>query len=105
MIGAYYTPDYLLQSSLAGAVALRQIQIAELRETLSPVDFSSEMQKCTAGVADFLGNHGDSLMHSVAGKTEKAFNAVAEGIAWLSFLPGGVRVFGKTWVAGLLSEQ
>lgn len=31
------------------------------------------------------------------GEAAEAFNAVAEAIAILSFLPGGVTLFGQTW--------
>ena len=51
--------------------------------------------KCAGIVAE----KGDILQYrsSVKGETAKAFNALAEGLAILSFCPGGVKFMGRHW--------
>ena len=46
--------------------------------------------------AQIIAEKGDIIMFrsKVKGETAKAFNALAEGIACLSFAPGGVTTFG-----------
>lgn len=46
-----------------------------------------------------IAEHGDDILFrsKKAGGTAKAFNALAEAIAILSFLPGGVKAFGVRW--------
>ena len=53
----------------------------------------------TKTLPDLLGSQGDVLLFGGGKKGEAAdmFNKMAEGIALMSFLPGGVRVFGVHW--------
>lgn len=46
-----------------------------------------------------IASHGDDLLYrsKKRGDTAKAFNALAESIAALSFAPGGVSAFGSHW--------
>ncbi len=37
------------------------------------------------------------VLHKEEGKTAQAFNDLARAIALMSFLPGGVRCFGRHW--------
>lgn len=50
---------------------------------------------CSQHVAE----HGDVILYlsKKKGETAEAFNRLAEGIACLSFAPGGVKVFGSHW--------
>lgn len=52
-------------------------------------------------IVDQIASHGDNILYcgKTKGDTAKAFNALAEGIAILSFCPGGVKVFGGHWEA------
>jgi len=46
-----------------------------------------------------LGVHGDDILYRCEklGGSARAFNALAETIAILSFVPGGVKAFGAHW--------
>jgi hypothetical protein len=48
----------------------------------------------THDLSHLIAEHGDAILYRVPGKTAAAFNALAEGVALLSFAPGGVSVFG-----------
>lgn len=41
----------------------------------------------------------DALLYSREGDTANSFNALAESIACMSFLPGGITCFGQHWIA------
>ena len=49
----------------------------------------------------FILERGDVILYREKGKTARAFNALAEAVAYLAFVPGGVKVFGtryeETW--------
>lgn len=49
-------------------------------------------------VSQVIAEHGDDLMYG-GRHTKAAFNALAEGIALASFVPGGITVFGYHWHA------
>ena len=46
-----------------------------------------------------IANHGDDILYRSkrVGDSAKAFNALVEAIAILSFMPGGVKIFGTHW--------
>lgn len=48
-----------------------------------------------------IAEHGDIILYKSKkkGETAKAFNALAEGVAILAFMPGGVKIFGGSWIA------
>jgi len=50
-------------------------------------------------ISKLLGEKGDVLLFGSKKKGEVArvFNELAEAIAILSFLPGGIRIFGAHW--------
>lgn len=50
-------------------------------------------------IADIVASHGDVILYrgKKTGETAAAFNALAEGLAILSFAPGGVRFMGCCW--------
>lgn len=54
----------------------------------------SEITKLAAESSQFIATHGDTLMYKTKGTTGQAFNHLAKGIAALSFVPGGVKIFG-----------
>lgn len=59
-----------------------------------------DMQKAQE-TSDKLGEHGDILLHGGGkpGETADLFNRTAHAIAVLSFVPGGVTLFGTTFEA------
>ena len=48
-------------------------------------------------VLNIVASEGDTILYLVKGKTAQSFNALAEGIAILATVPGGVTVFGRHW--------
>lgn len=50
-------------------------------------------------LVDMIASHGDNILFrsKKSGETAKAFNALAEALAFLSFAPGGVKLFGCHW--------
>ena len=78
-----------LISMLQVAVPLHQSEIKDLP--------FKEWQKKAKEASQFLAEHGDALMYKQKGKTSKAFNKLAEGIAILSMMPGGVNLFEIHW--------
>lgn len=83
----------LLVTSLQCAVPLWIIQIKDVPWQ----DKKRRAEECSQIVAE----KGDVILFKGGkrGETAAAFNALAEGIAILSFAPGGVRVFGEHWDA------
>lgn len=76
----------LLKISLSTAVPLWAYQLRQQpREYLS---------RRSGECAEIVACEGDCLMYRTKDRTARAFNALAEGIAILSFCPGGVRLFG-----------
>jgi len=55
-----------------------------------------DIARAKQSVAEFSEN-GDALFYKKVSKTTELFNKVAEAIAVLSLLPGGVDVFEKHW--------
>ena len=56
--------------------------------------------------SDFIGKHGDNILFrsKKKGDSATAFNHLAEGLACLSFCPGGVKIFGSHWEACLSGD-
>ena len=81
----------LIRVSLQAAVPL---WVARLRE--QPWD---QIQRRLPELSQTIAEHGDVILYrsNVKGETARAFNALAEAIAALSFVPGGVTVFGEHW--------
>ena len=85
----------LLSSTLQLAVPL---WIEQLRSR--PWEYIEQRAKeCSQVIAE----KGDIILFKSTkkGETAKAFNHLAEGIACLSFVPGGVKIFGGHWEACL----
>lgn len=85
------TTESLLSISLQAAVPLWQLCLQErtwdyIRERLPALSL-------------MIAEHGDNILFKSkkAGDTAVAFNALAESVAILSFVPGGVRLFGQHW--------
>ena len=80
--------DALLRTALAAAVPL---WIHDLQGT--PWDV---LQARAPVCAQVIAEHGDDILYAsrVKGATAKAFNALAEALAVLSFVPGGVTFLG-----------
>lgn len=96
----------LLPTALSAAVPLRIIEIAERGGPTT--DDWTRLQS----LERLLAERGDQLLFrsSRAGETAEVFNALAEALAILSFLPGGVP-FGEECfdalqiLSGLLGEE
>lgn len=58
-----------------------------------------EVSRLTMGCAQIVAEKGDILMFGskTPGATAEAFNAMAKGIAVLSFVPGGITFFDTHW--------
>jgi hypothetical protein len=82
------TKPQILRSMLGVAVPL---WIAQLKQW--PLD---EVLSKTGQMASVVAHNGDALFHPT-NKTAEVFNMLAEGIAVLSFVPGGVTAFGDHW--------
>lgn len=60
-------------------------------------DLTAEQRRTIAAeCAQIVGEKGDVLQFGGEGCAE-AFNALAKGLALLSFSPGGVRFLGRHW--------
>ena len=93
--GEWTTKYTLLSSTLQLAVPL---WIERLRG--APWEHvERRARECSQVIAE----HGDNLLFrsKKKGDTAEAFNRLAEGIACLSFCPGGVKIFGEHWEAVL----
>jgi len=96
--------DELLKIALSTAVPL---WIDSLKT--APFDHINRRAKACS---DTIAHEGDIILYKSkkAGQTAHAFNRLAEGIACLSFFPGGVKAFGMHWESvleddGLLKED
>ena len=87
------TDSDLLSSVLEAAVPLR---IAELQVQGGP---SSEDWFTAKAFGPVLVEKGDILLYGgkKKGESSKMFNRLAHSIAVLSFLPGGIEIFGSLW--------
>lgn len=84
--------DTLIKLALSAAVPL---WIEELKN--KPW---AELQEMAQAAADIVASKGDLIMfRGKKGESAAAFNALAKGIAILSFAPGGVTVFGDHYEA------
>lgn len=85
--------DSPLVSALGMAVPLWQLE-------LKSVPFNELLKECPE-ISQMLAEKGDILLYGskTKGETAQIFNRVARGLAILSFLPGGVKLFGQTWIA------
>jgi hypothetical protein len=87
-----------LRAALGAAVPLR---IEALRR-LDPVTFARAFDRERLdALAQTVAEHGDDVLFlgRKKGESARVFNAVADGIALLAFAPGGVSLFGSSWVA------
>jgi len=85
--------ETLLKLSLEVAVPL---WIERIKQSGEPWD---QMLSRAKHISTILGSTADMVLYrgKKAGESANAFNALAEGIAILSFAPGGVRAFGVHW--------
>jgi len=82
--------------SLAPAVMLR---IEEMKLVGGP---SADDLAAAVRYGSVIANRGDVLLHKGGKEGEAAalFNQMARTIATLSFMPGGVTLFGNHWESG-----
>lgn len=81
----------LLTSSLAVAVPLWQHKLKDV-----PMD---DLVQRVAEAGKMIAQDGEKLLYgsNVKGEVADLFNRTAEAIAILSFLPGGITIFGQHW--------
>lgn len=63
------------------------------------------IQARAAECSRYIAEHGDKILYRVPGQSAEAFNRLAEGIACLSFAPGGVSIFGRHWLSEHVKSQ
>jgi len=85
--------DHTLSIALSAAVPL---WIIGLKEKGGP---SAEDWVWLKEAQNILTDVGEGILYSAKkkGETAKAFNAVANAIAILSFVPGGITIFNQHW--------
>jgi hypothetical protein len=85
-----------LKIALSAAVP---IWIADLKKR--PLREVVEAMRLGPSLGQLIAEKGDVLLYrsKKAGETARVFNAAAEGIAALSFAPGGVTIFGMHFEA------
>lgn len=91
----------LLHIAMSAAIPLRIMEL-QARGGPSDADWSG-----LGAVAQDLAEHGDLLLYRGGKKGQSAdlFNATAQAIAVLAFLPGGITIFGSHYQAGATNER
>lgn len=87
--------ECLLSLSLACAVPLWIMEFAKLDSEQLWDKFKARQEY----LIDQIASHGDDILFKSKhkGDTAKAFNALAESLAYMAFVPGGVTAFGSHW--------
>ena len=86
----------LLQMSLDAAVPLHQIEIVDRFGTADVA--LAQLTENAASLRELLASEDLLYRSKKPGGSAKAFNALAEAVALMSIIPGGVTVFGHRWV-------
>jgi hypothetical protein len=74
------------------------LRMAELKRRGGPLEADWDAARTFGPV---LSERGDVLLYGgKPGQAAGLFNRLAEAIAVMAFLPGGITVFGTTWRAG-----
>jgi hypothetical protein len=81
--------DEVLRMYLETMVSLR---IHDYLEKGGPSDYDYE--RVRAEYPQYLGSHGDAILFKEKGVTSYAITVLVDGLAVLSFCPGGVTLFG-----------
>ena len=86
--------EHMLATALSAAVPM---WIESLKD--HPWEYINKRAKeCSQVIAE----KGDVILfRGKGGETAEAFNRLAEGVACLAFVPGGVTLFGQHWEAKL----
>jgi hypothetical protein len=73
--------------------------IAEWKRQGGPQQSDYEELRGSGGILKMLLEKGDILLYGGGKKheCEKIFDKTAQAIAIMSFLPGGIEIFGKHW--------
>ena len=71
------------------------------------VESWDEIKKIAEDASQMIAEHGDNILFKAKkkGESAKAFNALAKGIAALSFVPGGVKIFGMHFESKLEPQK
>lgn len=88
-----------MQSKSTLAITL-SLAVPLWQHKLKQVPWADLLER-VAEAGKIIAERGDNLLYrsSVPGETANLFNRTAEAIAILSFLPGGVRIFGEHYIA------
>ncbi len=79
---------HLIQAHLEIGVP-SEIHRIERNGGITPADFER-----VRGHALYIGAHGDAILYHTKGQTAPAMTRLIEGIAVLSYSPGGITTFG-----------
>lgn len=66
-------------------------------QALPPNLRARTIQEWAAASEEVLARNGEAILYRIKDKTAESFNALARAIAALSFVPGGVEIFGRHW--------
>jgi hypothetical protein len=101
--GANFSPSSLLGDTLLVAVPLNMMELERLYLYGDKEGFLSLWSEWTnPEIVQELGTFSEAILFrsgTEPGDTARAFNALAKAIAAMSYLPGGVRVFGEHWTS------
>jgi hypothetical protein len=87
--GGSMSNDELLLMHLEAMVPLR---IHDYLEKGGPSDL--DFERIQAEYPQYLGSHGDAVLYREKGTSGRAITVLVDGLAVLSFCPGGVTIFG-----------
>ena len=117
--------EHLLQVMLPMAVGFRILEVLQLPEDQRPkptdlilcLECGGRAMGCAVcgdhgklrrqeAYAQFMAYHGDELQYGgKKGAAAKAFNVMAEAVAMMSLVPGGIEVFGQRYDASVLEGR
>lgn len=100
-VSSSWGPHNVLAVAMWAAIPLRIMEL-QARGGPSDADWGG-----LGAVAQDLAEHGDLLLYRGGKKGQSAdlFNATAQAIAVLAFLPGGITIFGSHYQAGEANER
>jgi|SRR5712692_630000 len=89
----------LLQLHLSACVPLR------VREILESDGVTNLMFDRARAYAIDIGSHGDAILFRVKNQTGQMMGKLVDGVAVLSFVPGGITIFGLHFEAEEIRKQ
>lgn len=74
-------------------------------EQLSDAERWERQKRWAHEAEEVMQETGEAILYRVEGKSARAFNAVAQAVAALAYMPDGVTLFGRTWRAGVFNKE